>query len=228
MLQCSTALSDGAFLMPSSTTTRQTLLFTPYARSADATQAVMAFWRDMMSTSAEMTLWWTRKWLEAPRAFLAWSPFMYMPARSATVVELKRPASVIDLAEAAAARAAAEVSDIAAEVVEIAETAFEAPVEIAEDAVSVATAAVEAVEAVEAAAPVALALTPDDLTRLVGIGPKLAAALAERGVTRFAQLAAWTAVDLAEVDKALDLKGRAVRDAWVAQAKRFAAETSEA
>ncbi len=64
---------------------------------------------------------------------------------------------------------------------------------------------------------------PDDLTRLVGIGPKLADALAERGVTRFAELAAWTTDDLAIVDAALSLKGRAVRDAWVAQAKRFAA-----
>jgi predicted flap endonuclease-1-like 5' DNA nuclease len=63
---------------------------------------------------------------------------------------------------------------------------------------------------------------PDDLTRMNGIGPKLTEALAARGVTRFAQIAAWTADDLADVDKALSLKGRAVREAWVAQAKRFA------
>ena len=71
--------------------------------------------------------------------------------------------------------------------------------------------------------PVFLAAEPDDLTRLVGIGPKLADALAARGVTRFAQLAAWTAADLAIFDAALSLKGRAVRDAWVAQAKRLSA-----
>jgi predicted flap endonuclease-1-like 5' DNA nuclease len=63
----------------------------------------------------------------------------------------------------------------------------------------------------------------DDLTRLVGIGPKLAAALAERGVTAFAQIAAWTEAELAEIDAALNLRGRAVRDDWVGQAKRFAA-----
>ena len=57
---------------------------------------------------------------------------------------------------------------------------------------------------------------------MTGIGPKLSAALAERGVTRFAQIAAWTADDLAELDAALSLKGRAVREAWVAQAKRLA------
>ncbi|MGI9169131.1 MAG: hypothetical protein ACR2FH_03005 [Caulobacteraceae bacterium] len=66
----------------------------------------------------------------------------------------------------------------------------------------------------------------DDLTRLVGIGPKLADALAARGVTRFSELAAWTADDLATIDAALSLKGRAVRDAWVAQAKRFAAQVN--
>jgi len=73
-----------------------------------------------------------------------------------------------------------------------------------------------------------IAFAPDDLTRLVGIGPKLAMGLAERGVVSFAQIAAWTEDDLAVVDKALDLKGRAVRDAWVAQAKRFAASNEGA
>jgi predicted flap endonuclease-1-like 5' DNA nuclease len=65
----------------------------------------------------------------------------------------------------------------------------------------------------------------DDLTRMTGVGPKLAGALAERGVTRFAQIAAWTADDLAAVDAALNLKGRAVREAWVAQARRLARES---
>lgn len=68
----------------------------------------------------------------------------------------------------------------------------------------------------------ALAPEPDDLTRMSGIGPKLSAALAAHGVTRFAQIAAWTADDLAAVDAALGLRGRAVREAWVAQAKRLA------
>jgi predicted flap endonuclease-1-like 5' DNA nuclease len=62
----------------------------------------------------------------------------------------------------------------------------------------------------------------DDLTRLVGVGPKLAASLVDMGVTSFAQIAAWNADDLARFDTALSLKGRAVRDAWVDQARRFA------
>lgn len=64
---------------------------------------------------------------------------------------------------------------------------------------------------------------PDDLTRMVGIGPKVAAALAERGVTRFEQIAAWTAEDIAETDKTLKLMGRIEREKWLAQAKRLAA-----
>jgi len=63
----------------------------------------------------------------------------------------------------------------------------------------------------------------DDLTRMTGIGPKLSIALADLGVTRFAHIAAWTTGDLAKMDATLSLKGRAVREAWVAQAKRLAA-----
>lgn len=62
----------------------------------------------------------------------------------------------------------------------------------------------------------------DDLTQLVGIGPKLAAALADRGVTRFTQIAAWSDDDLAQVDRDLNLRGRAQRDQWVAQARKLA------
>ena len=65
----------------------------------------------------------------------------------------------------------------------------------------------------------------DDLTRLVGIGPKVSDALAARGVTQFAQLAGWTDADLAKFDAELKLLGRGTRDAWIAQAKRLAAET---
>jgi predicted flap endonuclease-1-like 5' DNA nuclease len=88
--------------------------------------------------------------------------------------------------------------------------------------VEIATEA-EAVSPPEAAdaAPAPL-VAADDLTRMTGIGPKLSAALAELGVTRFAQIAAWTGDDLAAMDAELSLKGRAVREAWVAQAKRLA------
>jgi len=89
----------------------------------------------------------------------------------------------------------------------------------------VETVAVEPVEpAVEAAAEAvqaAVTQVGDDLTRLVGVGPKLAASLGELGVTTFSQIAAWTPDELASFDQLLNLKGRAERDAWIAQAKRF-------
>jgi len=72
--------------------------------------------------------------------------------------------------------------------------------------------------------PVAIpAPEPDDLTVLVGIGPKLAASLAARGVTRYAQIAAFTPKKIARLDKDMKLMGRIGRDAWVAQAKRLTA-----
>jgi predicted flap endonuclease-1-like 5' DNA nuclease len=66
--------------------------------------------------------------------------------------------------------------------------------------------------------------TADDFTRLVGVGPRIAAALAARGVTRFVQLAAWGKADLAAFDKELNLKGRAQRSDWIDQARRLAAD----
>jgi len=81
-------------------------------------------------------------------------------------------------------------------------------------------ATIEPQTVIEAVAPV-VEKAIDDLTIMTGIGPKLAAALAERGVTQFSQIAAWTAEDLAQLDAELSLKGRAVREAWVAQAKRL-------
>lgn len=115
----------------------------------------------------------------------------------------------------------------AAQVKESALAAADAELRV-EEAVVAADAAAEG--PAPAAPPVEVEAAPaadeapelDDLTLMTGIGPKLSAALAERGVTRFAQIAAWTADDLAEVDAALSLKGRAVREAWVAQAKRLA------
>jgi len=64
----------------------------------------------------------------------------------------------------------------------------------------------------------------DDLTRIKGLGPKLAARLAELGVTRFAQIAAWDAAALARIDGQLGaFAGRPARDAWIEQAGFLAA-----
>lgn len=64
----------------------------------------------------------------------------------------------------------------------------------------------------------------DDLTRIKGLGPKLARLLADLGVTRFDQIAAWTEADLAAIDPKLGaFAGRPARDAWVEQAKLLVA-----
>jgi predicted flap endonuclease-1-like 5' DNA nuclease len=62
----------------------------------------------------------------------------------------------------------------------------------------------------------------DDLTLLSGIGARLAQRLAERGVTRFAQIAALTPEQVATLDSEMKLMGRIDRDAWVAQARALA------
>lgn len=60
----------------------------------------------------------------------------------------------------------------------------------------------------------------DDLTRIKGLGPKLRTLLASLGVTQFAQIAAWTEVDIARIDAQLGaFAGRPTRDNWVEQAK---------
>ncbi|MFC3173616.1 hypothetical protein ACFOD9_05065 [Novosphingobium bradum] len=64
----------------------------------------------------------------------------------------------------------------------------------------------------------------DDLTRIKGVGPKLATLLAQLGVTSFAQIAAWSEVDLAGVDGQLGaFAGRPARDKWIEQAQLLAA-----
>ncbi len=63
------------------------------------------------------------------------------------------------------------------------------------------------------------AVVKNDLTEIKGIGPKAAQALNAEGVTSFAQIAAWTAKDVAAWDEKLNGRGRIVRDDWVGQAK---------
>lgn len=65
---------------------------------------------------------------------------------------------------------------------------------------------------------------PDDLTVIVGIGPKLAALCNRLGFWHFDQIAAWTPEETAWVDDNLEgFKGRVTRDRWVEQAKALAA-----
>lgn len=60
----------------------------------------------------------------------------------------------------------------------------------------------------------------DDLTRLKGVGPKLATQLNTLGVTSFAQIAGWSEADIDRIDDQLGrFKGRIRRDNWIEQAR---------
>ena len=70
----------------------------------------------------------------------------------------------------------------------------------------------------------AQAIRKDDLKKLAGVGPALEKKLNEAGITAFAQIAAWSADEIAEINEELALKGRIERDDWVDQAKALTTE----
>jgi len=77
-------------------------------------------------------------------------------------------------------------------------------------------------KAAKKAAPKAAAAAGDDLKVLSGVGPALEKKLVAAGITTFAQIAAWSAADIAEMDEKLSFKGRIEREGWVAQASELA------
>ena len=67
----------------------------------------------------------------------------------------------------------------------------------------------------------AAATEGDKLTDINGIGPVIETKLNDAGVNTFAQIAAFTEADIAEIDGKLNFKGRIDREEWVAQAKKL-------
>ena len=65
---------------------------------------------------------------------------------------------------------------------------------------------------------------PDDLKKLPGVGPATEKKLNALGVTQYAQIAAFTAAEIEQVDAALNLKGKIEQDDWPALAKELAGE----
>jgi len=61
------------------------------------------------------------------------------------------------------------------------------------------------------------------LKTITGVGPVLEKKLHELGITKFAQIAAFTPEEVEKVDDRLNFKGRIERDGWIAQAKEFSA-----
>lgn len=69
----------------------------------------------------------------------------------------------------------------------------------------------------------------DDLTRIKGLGPRIATALGELGVTSFAQIAAWDDAEIDRIDSQLGrYEGRIRRDQWVEQAQLLAKGDTQA
>lgn len=67
--------------------------------------------------------------------------------------------------------------------------------------------------------PAARGGAPDDLTLIVGIGPKIESTLHALGVYHFDQIAAWRPANIAWVDQYLRFRGRITREDWVGQAQ---------
>ena len=104
-----------------------------------------------------------------------------------------------------------------------AEAAEEAP---KADAKPAAKKAEPKAEAKADTAPEALFTAPagdkDDLKKISGVGPVLEKKLNALGITTYAQIAGFSADDIAKVDEALSFKGRIERDNWLEQAAALA------
>ncbi|MCB9119549.1 MAG: DUF4332 domain-containing protein [Caldilineaceae bacterium] len=133
-----------------------------------------------------------------------------MPAAEAPKKAVKKAAAKKEAAPATAAaeapkkatKKATAKKEAAVEAPAVEAPAAEAPKKAAKKATAKKEAAAEpvVVEATRAAAVVeAIAVTPDDLTVIEGIGPKIAELLAADGITTFAALAATPADRLKEL-----------------------------
>jgi predicted flap endonuclease-1-like 5' DNA nuclease len=128
----------------------------------------------------------------------------------------------------AARRIAAHVDEFpATEAVAVPDVAIDAaPAVIAETpVVAPSPAAPQPVAATPAGvATAAPAATEGDITQLKGLGPKLAATLAQLGYTRLDQIAALTPQQADELDARLGtFQGRMTRDRWIEQARLLVA-----
>lgn len=63
----------------------------------------------------------------------------------------------------------------------------------------------------------------DDIKLIGGVGPALEKKLNDAGVTSLAQIAKWSAEDVARIDEVLSFKGRIDREEWIEQAKELLA-----
>jgi predicted flap endonuclease-1-like 5' DNA nuclease len=69
-----------------------------------------------------------------------------------------------------------------------------------------------------------VANTPDDLTVIGGVGPKIQEVLNSMGIWHYDQIAAWSPDNVAWVDYELNFSGRITREGWVQQAAILAGD----
>jgi len=161
------------------------------------------------AASAGVAWWWMTRWTRATNLEAMAGAAKAQVAAVEALVERESEAAVQAVEAAATLLQAAAVIEPEVEIIaEEVETTVE----------SVSNVAAETTQSAFGMTSGAI----DDLTHLTGIGPKLAAALAARGICTFAQLADWTEEQALAFDSELSLKGRVARDAWIAQARRLA------
>ena len=66
---------------------------------------------------------------------------------------------------------------------------------------------------------------PDDLKKISGVGPVLEKKLNDFGIYHYSQIAGLKKAEIAEIDDALNFKGRIERDDWLKQAKALMKES---
>ncbi len=59
----------------------------------------------------------------------------------------------------------------------------------------------------------------DNLLRIGGITKEIAARLSDLGITRYGQIAQWSAADVTELEGRLEVRGRIARENWIEQAQ---------
>ncbi|MXX90177.1 MAG: 50S ribosomal protein L21 [Boseongicola sp. SB0677_bin_26] len=130
---------------------------------------------------------------------------------------LETGAGLTGVKPAVGARSAAEVADVAAKRTRPAKKTKDQKVE--KEAATKPEPKAKAEPKAKGTDAPAKAAGNDDLKKLVGVGPALEKKLNEAGITTYAQIAAWNADEVAEINEELALKGRIERDGWVDQAK---------
>ncbi len=145
--------------------------------------------------------WWSARWREAVNVEALMAPALARTLPAPEPVELA-PEPVVEAvidpvteAPVLAPVALETPEPVTAAATDVTETVAEAVQDTLDTAETVATEARETLETVSEPVVEAVVETAksagDDLTLLVGIGPKLAASLADLGVTRFSEIAAW-------------------------------------